>query len=249
MINKEFLNDLEHKLVSCLGSIVEEDKHLGLDEIRGLFYAQMITPNKNKPLVWMSALFYGERPPLDEGQVRALDTSAVAVHEAYNGLFTSQQLHFPYDFEQLDEAMAEAAYGWCQGFYIGLLIEEDFWFGKSGEKLKPSDHDLLAIRNSARLFKCLITKDFSNFDKAKLAELKTLIVSQGQEPNDDMLAASLFPNVPIAVNTLQLYGTKVMLANAPKAVKPTISQVKLGRNDPCHCGSGKKYKKCCGAAS
>jgi len=24
---------------------------------------------------------------------------------------------------------------------------------------------------------------------------------------------------------------------------------KLGRNDPCHCGSGKKYKKCCGAAT
>lgn len=22
---------------------------------------------------------------------------------------------------------------------------------------------------------------------------------------------------------------------------------KTGRNDPCHCGSGKKYKKCCGA--
>lgn len=24
---------------------------------------------------------------------------------------------------------------------------------------------------------------------------------------------------------------------------------KVGRNDPCHCGSGKKYKKCCGAAA
>ena len=23
---------------------------------------------------------------------------------------------------------------------------------------------------------------------------------------------------------------------------------KIGRNDPCACGSGKKYKKCCGAA-
>lgn len=21
----------------------------------------------------------------------------------------------------------------------------------------------------------------------------------------------------------------------------------IGRNDPCHCGSGKKYKKCCGS--
>ena len=24
------------------------------------------------------------------------------------------------------------------------------------------------------------------------------------------------------------------------------TQNKIGRNDPCHCGSGKKYKKCCG---
>lgn len=31
--------------------------------------------------------------------------------------------------------------------------------------------------------------------------------------------------------------------NSPK---PTISSVKVGRNDPCPCGSGKKYKKCCG---
>jgi uncharacterized protein YecA (UPF0149 family) len=23
-------------------------------------------------------------------------------------------------------------------------------------------------------------------------------------------------------------------------------QVRVGRNDPCPCGSGKKYKKCCG---
>ena len=27
--------------------------------------------------------------------------------------------------------------------------------------------------------------------------------------------------------------------------KPVVNQKKLGRNDPCYCGSGKKYKKCC----
>jgi len=26
-------------------------------------------------------------------------------------------------------------------------------------------------------------------------------------------------------------------------------QAKVGRNDPCPCGSGKKYKKCCGAVT
>lgn len=29
--------------------------------------------------------------------------------------------------------------------------------------------------------------------------------------------------------------------------KPSVSVEKIGRNDPCPCGSGKKYKKCCGA--
>jgi preprotein translocase subunit SecA len=27
------------------------------------------------------------------------------------------------------------------------------------------------------------------------------------------------------------------------------SGAKVGRNDPCPCGSGKKYKKCCGVNS
>jgi preprotein translocase subunit SecA len=32
-------------------------------------------------------------------------------------------------------------------------------------------------------------------------------------------------------------------------LKPIVNkQPKVGRNDPCPCGSGKKYKKCCGAA-
>lgn len=30
--------------------------------------------------------------------------------------------------------------------------------------------------------------------------------------------------------------------------KTIVNEVKIGRNDPCTCGSGKKYKKCCGKA-
>ena len=33
------------------------------------------------------------------------------------------------------------------------------------------------------------------------------------------------------------------LLNPPQVVKSE----KIGRNDPCLCGSGRKYKKCCGA--
>ena len=33
---------------------------------------------------------------------------------------------------------------------------------------------------------------------------------------------------------------------APAVRKPVVVKEKIGRNDPCPCGSGKKYKKCCG---
>ncbi|MEG1603387.1 MAG: preprotein translocase subunit SecA [Cloacibacillus sp.] len=35
------------------------------------------------------------------------------------------------------------------------------------------------------------------------------------------------------------------LATAQKT-QPVINDIKIGRNDPCPCGSGKKYKQCCG---
>ncbi|MDF4593115.1 SEC-C metal-binding domain-containing protein, partial [Vibrio parahaemolyticus] len=31
----------------------------------------------------------------------------------------------------------------------------------------------------------------------------------------------------------------------PRLNQP-VSSLKVGRNDPCICGSGKKFKKCCG---
>ena len=34
------------------------------------------------------------------------------------------------------------------------------------------------------------------------------------------------------------------LLNRPTPLKKAV---KVGRNDPCPCGSGRKYKKCCGA--
>src|SRR5262249_6978703 len=37
-------------------------------------------------------------------------------------------------------------------------------------------------------------------------------------------------------------------AGEPAPVKTIVNEKeKVGRNDPCPCGSGKKYKKCCGA--
>lgn len=41
--------------------------------------------------------------------------------------------------------------------------------------------------------------------------------------------------------------TRRRLALEQKRSKTIVKGEKIGRNDPCPCGSGKKYKKCCGA--
>ncbi len=48
--------------------------------------------------------------------------------------------------------------------------------------------------------------------------------------------------------TFQMPSTKktdYVEENEKKKHTPIINPHKIGRNDPCHCGSGKKYKNCC----
>ena len=53
---------------------------------------------------------------------------------------------------------------------------------------------------------------------------------------------------PKRVQVAKETGTSGDGTAAPRTVRKTAAQ-KVGRNDPCPCGSGKKYKKCCGAGN
>jgi preprotein translocase subunit SecA len=50
---------------------------------------------------------------------------------------------------------------------------------------------------------------------------------------------------PVAKVTMES-GAGAATPKAPAKPSPMKKAVKVGRNDPCPCGSGKKYKKCCG---
>lgn len=51
---------------------------------------------------------------------------------------------------------------------------------------------------------------------------------------------------PFPLPMARLYADPI--ATATKSAASAANSAKVGRNDPCPCGSGKKYKKCCGAA-
>lgn len=81
----------------------------------------------------------------------------------------------------------------------------------------------------------------------------TITVRQIQEVKEESdLSTSVeqseeIKKIPITTKgSLADLATALQSAKAPKKMTPGSAKVKIGRNDPCPCGSGKKYKKCHG---
>jgi SWIM/SEC-C metal-binding protein len=66
----------------------------------------------------------------------------------------------------------------------------------------------------------------------RLKEIASIFEEKGWE-----YTIGLEPDNPEDITDLEL------LLNRPK---PVTAEKKVGRNEPCPCGSGKKYKRCCG---
>ena len=58
--------------------------------------------------------------------------------------------------------------------------------------------------------------------------------------------SSFFKLMPKPAKTAKTKKTTAKKIKKTKTIKKEQTEIKVGRNDPCPCGSGKKYKKCCG---
>ena len=69
--------------------------------------------------------------------------------------------------------------------------------------------------------------------------LKTIVLFIGE------LGRSDSPTVEVSQVVNAVYAEEVAPPSRQSAPPPVEGGAKVGRNDPCPCGSGKKYKKCC----
>lgn len=70
---------------------------------------------------------------------------------------------------------------------------------------------------------------------------------RGFTPNDNMKMLGI--KKPSAARSRRPMSSEGLSSDSPRSgglMQPFVSQKKVGRNDPCPCGSGKKYKHCCG---
>jgi hypothetical protein len=74
-----------------------------------------------------------------------------------------------------------------------------------------------------------------------------------KEPKGEFVKAFAARHSPIVdvINETRWWAgfQQAALPGAVQQAAPVTAGAKVGRNDPCPCGSGKKYKKCCGATA
>jgi uncharacterized protein YecA (UPF0149 family) len=63
--------------------------------------------------------------------------------------------------------------------------------------------------------------------------------------NGEIVIDGYLTNIHIGLKNARLQFARQIGAEVMRKT-PAASGEKAGRNDPCPCGSGKKYKKCCG---
>lgn len=119
---------------------------------------------------------------------------------------------------------------WANGFARAALALPDLLQPATDDPEARAEYDLL-VGQVLLLF-------LPESDPAVRSHIAALGPAEGPPARDDLIDNAMY-----AVQDLRLF----WLDHAPKPVTRQAGKTP-GRNDPCTCGSGKKYKKCHGAA-
>ncbi len=226
---------MNKKLAKFLASDKRPEGTMILPELYGFLFAVAASPEPAKPEEWMSVVFNAEDPNYKSDEKRAeIEIALMTAFDEVNEQVQQDEPQLPEWCEILDPPLenfgdeSPLAY-WADGFFDGYDWLSDVWDQRIDEALEEP------------LFSALmVLLYFSHRDEAREFCDK---VANGQL-SKQRLAETSVDNLPEAMATYARIGRTLaqVFANAKPFVR---EQVKLGRNDPCSCGSGKKYKKCC----
>jgi uncharacterized protein len=191
------------------------------DEAQGFFAALISGPDPLDRSFWWKEVL-GDAPAFESPEIEAeLQTLLEKLyHATADALASDAGLDLILYSE--DDSDAADYWPWCNAYLFALDTVPTDWFDKADDE--GFEELLLPVMALGGMFEEENQDDLVEFSPDELADFK------------DQLPASL-----AAVHNY--WHAK---QNAPATVRREGD--KVGRNDPCPCGSGKKYKACCARA-
>jgi len=132
-----------------------------------------------------------------------------------------------------------------KGFYLELInpeivsCDDEFCFINEGCLSLPQQRG-----NTKRYRQIQIKNDYIEDNELKTGNI-SLYYGDKDDINSDGLAAIAVQHEIDHMNGILIFDHDTSNLKALEVHQPVVASVKVGRNGPCPCGSGKKFKKCC----
>ena len=193
---------------------------LGISDLDGFFTAVVSGPVPLLPSRWLPAV-WGDFEPVWEGQKDIEEVMSLMMRHMNSIVDTLMEQ--PEDFapifmeSEFEGKINTIVDEWCEGYLRGVALAAEAW-STGGLQMNIL---LTPIRTFTR------EAEWRGHDLSTNAEVENIQNA-----------------IPTNACAIHAYWLARRDDHAPSAA-PYRAESHVGRNDPCPCGSGKKYKKCC----
>lgn len=214
------------RLDEILAALPQENFPMTVSELDGYITGILACPDIIPPSEWLPHV-WGETGEAGFPDLATAEATISAVMAHYN-LVASEAAKTPwiepiYEVDpNSDETLWEP---WIDGFTRALRLRPDAWqtvLEQADDETRSSLIFLMALQD--------INGGTSKFSEEEIDEI-------------DLQALDLIPNCVAAILLVSRPELVIKADNLPHA---PVRSMRPGRNDPCPCGSGRKYKQCCG---
>jgi uncharacterized protein len=202
-------------------------------ELDGYLTGVIVTPQPTpiSPSAWLMRLWDEDPPIFDEAA--QIKTVLGALIRRYNALTTKidrsvtrLEVDGTVDYQPAflagdEKPTHNSVRAWVRGFWTAMTLAPETWSG-----LVEDERTQILIRPFVGFF------DLEPYEPGELRSNVDALLDED---------AALIPRFILVLRKL----AQIRQADAP-ASRPA-HRTKIGRNQPCPCGSGRKYKRCCAA--
>jgi uncharacterized protein len=223
------ITDAEYDRMASILSRFRAERAMNLEMLDGFFAALICGPDTVLPSEYLPEIWGGEMADQDLAQPELMQFLDLAMRHwnMISHTLHSEDVYLPLLLE--DEQGITHANDWARGFMRGMFLRHGDWIElvnneERGGPLVP----IFALANE-------------HHADPEMRPYKGPIDAQQRE--------KLIVGVAAGVTSIYRYFAPHRRAAVREARENTTYRrtvQKIGRNDPCSCGSGKKFKHCCG---
>ncbi len=227
----ESLTDAEYDRLEAIVGNFEADDAMNAEEMDGFFAALICGPVTILPSVYLDEIWGGQETPFATAD--GLDEFLNLAMRHWNfvalTLASPDMVYLPRLVTEEGEAVPRGN-RWAQGFLRGIGLSREAW------------HDIFEDEDDFAILLAIFALAHENDPDPEICTWK-------RPPNRKLREQTLVGLGVAAQRTYEFFRPHRMRKARQEQSGVRRVRQRIGRNALCPCGSGKKYKRCCGNAT